>query len=159
MSKINASSAGITARFDADSEVVELTHNSLGSANEIILSNDTTGFLEASKLASATQVKGLDHEPDRPLSTVTAFEEVLSGTVVVNGSNMTPDVDNNSLNRVLTLLDNVPSELSASLVNASQRVSLSVRSEPYTLSLSSSRKRSYRAANELEKFHADKHHP
>ncbi|WP_430878769.1 hypothetical protein [Granulosicoccus sp. 3-233] len=180
LAKINASSANVTASFDVDSEIITLTQNSLGSDHEITVGNDTTGFLAATKLASATQVKGLDHEPDRPLSRVNAFDSVQSGTLAVNGSNLTLDVDNDSLNNVLTLLNNAPSELSATLVNASQRVSLSVRGEPYTLSISSgntglfpslniadgdyefsktntisaaSRKRSYRAADELEKFH------
>ncbi|ASJ75833.1 flagellin hook IN motif-containing protein [Granulosicoccus antarcticus] len=182
LSKINASSAGVTATFDAESEIIHLTHNTSGSANEIILSNDTSGFLEATKLANATQVRGLDHEPDMPFSSVSVFNQVSSGTLAVNGSNIALDVNSDTLNSVLSELNNAPGNVSAELTNASQRVSIAVLIEPYTLSLSSgstqlfpslkiadgdylfkqtetissaSRKRSYRAANELKNFQAE----
>lgn len=180
LAKINASSAGVSARFDTDSEIIELTQLSLGSAHGIELGNDTSGFLAATKLSDAVQLRGRDHEPDMPVSSIAALEQMRSGSYSVNGQNLALDIDNHSLNQVLATLNGAPANVSASFVDAYQRVSLSVREEPYTLSLNSgstrlfsslriddgdhelsasdavspaSRKRSYRAANELERFH------
>ncbi len=53
LDKINNSDAGVTATFDAATETVLLTQNTPGSTNDIVLSNDTSGFVAAVKLDTA----------------------------------------------------------------------------------------------------------
>jgi len=47
---INASAAGVTASFDADTQTFTLTHKTLGSGETITLADGTGNFLEAMKL-------------------------------------------------------------------------------------------------------------
>ena len=56
LAKIDASAAGVTATFDATREEVVLTQKTEGAANDIVLANDTSGFLAATKLDTASSI-------------------------------------------------------------------------------------------------------
>ncbi len=56
LAKIDASAAGVTAAFDTTREEVVLTQTTEGAANDIVLANDTSGFLAATKLDTASSV-------------------------------------------------------------------------------------------------------
>ena len=57
LDKINQSDAGVTASFDAVSETVLLTQNTPGSTPDIVLANDTSGFVAAVKLDGAVATR------------------------------------------------------------------------------------------------------
>ena len=182
LSRIDGSTAGVTAAFDAATETVLLTQRSAGSAHDIVLANDTSGFLAATKLVDATATAGRDHQPDASFSRVPAFGEVRSGTFRIDGSDIPIDVERDSLNGTLERLNDGPASVSAALIGGLQRVSLSTDDASGALSLSSGatgffpaigiadgeyvldaepsvsvadRRRSYRAADLLEAFGDD----
>ena len=124
LDRINQSNAGVTATFDAGTESVLLTQNTTGSTPDIVLENDTSGFLAAMKLDDATAIAGEDAEPDKSLAEVTAFSTVQSGSISVNGVSIDIDVNADSLNDVLDRISASAAGVTASFDSVSQKVSL-----------------------------------
>ena len=124
LDRINQSNAGVTATFDAGTESVLLTQNTTGSTPDIVLENDTSGFLVAMKLDGATATAGEDAEPDKSLAEVTAFSTVQSGNISVNGVSIDIDVNADSLNDVLDRISASAAGVTASFDSASQKVTL-----------------------------------
>jgi hypothetical protein len=128
LDKINQSDAGVTATFDAATEKVLLTQDTPGSTQDIILSNDTSGFLAAAKLEGAVAIPGEDgvvsEDPTKPLAEVGLFAGVQNGSISVNGAAIDIDVNTDSLNDILDRITASPADVTASFDSASQRVSL-----------------------------------
>ena len=124
LDRINQSSAGVTATFDIATERVLLTQNTTGSAPDIVLENDTSGFLAAMKLDGETATPGEDAEPDKSLAQVTAFSAVRNGSISVNGVSIAIDVNADSLNDVLDRISASAAGVTASFDSASQKVTL-----------------------------------
>ena len=106
LERISQSDAGVTATFDAATEKVLLTQNTVGSAHDIVLGNDTSGFLAAVKLENAVAIPGKDPETEMPLAEVARFSSVQSGSISVNGITVAIDVETDSLNDVLDRISN-----------------------------------------------------
>ena len=83
--RINQSDAGVTAVFNPTTEQIEFVQNTLGSAATIDLQNDSSNFLQATKLNNVNVVAGLDPEDMQSLESVGAFASVESGEIIVNG--------------------------------------------------------------------------
>ena len=124
LDRINQSDAGVTAAFDAATEKVLLTQQTAGSTQDIVLENDTSGFLAAMKLEGATPTLGEDPETDKSLADVATFSAVQSGSISVNGVSMDIDVSTDSLNDVLDRIGASGAGVTASFDSASQKVSL-----------------------------------
>ncbi len=124
LDKINQSDAGVTATFDAASETLLLTQDTPGSTQDIVLENDTSGFLAAVKLDGAVAIPGEDAESGNPLAEVESFSSVQSGTLSVNGGSFDIDVNTDSLTDVLDRITASEAEVAASFDSASLRVSL-----------------------------------
>ncbi|MEJ2730466.1 MAG: flagellin hook IN motif-containing protein [Deltaproteobacteria bacterium] len=126
--KINDSSAGVTATFDAATETVLLTQNTPGSTPDIVLANDTSGFVAAVKLDGAVAVPGEDgtvtEDPATPLAEVDAFSTVQSGSISVNGVSIDIDVETDSLNDILDRITASEAGVTASYDGNAKRVSL-----------------------------------
>ena len=60
--RINNSNAGVTAVFNAVTERIEFVQDTLGSVPTIDIQNDTSNFIEATKLDSAVVNPGIDPE-------------------------------------------------------------------------------------------------
>ena len=117
ISKINDSNAGVTATFNSSSEIIEFTQNTAGASPTISLGNDTSGFLAATKLSSATAVAGQNaiRDEDRILSTLAQFSSVQSGTFLINSESIAIDVLSDSLNDILTRITNSAADVTAGL--------------------------------------------
>ncbi len=126
LSKINASSAGVTATFNSQTEKILLTQNTSGSSPTIVVNNDTSGFLAATKLAGATVVPGMDgaNDPDGILSSTSRFATVSSGSILINGESIAIDIGNDSLNDVLANITASNAGVTASLINGGQKISI-----------------------------------
>lgn len=124
LDRITQSDAGVTATFDAATETVLLTQNTTGSTPDIVLENDTSGFLAAVKLDGATATPGEDSEPDKSLAEVAAFSAVQNGSISVNGVSVDIDVKADSLNDVLDRISASGAGVTASFDSASLKVSL-----------------------------------
>ncbi|MBT8369905.1 MAG: hypothetical protein KJO34_03015, partial [Deltaproteobacteria bacterium] len=81
LDRINQSDAGVTATFDVANETVLLTQKTSGANLDIVLENDTSGFLAAVKLEGATATPGSSSEADTPLAQVESFDAVQSGNI------------------------------------------------------------------------------
>lgn len=74
ITKINASGAGVHARYNSEDQTIELRSREAG-AREITLGNDTSNFLAAMKLDEPEVVMGLD-EVTRDVTTVETVDAV-----------------------------------------------------------------------------------
>jgi hypothetical protein len=128
LDKINQSDAGVTATYDAASETVLLTQNTPGSTQDIVLANDTSGFVAAVKLEGAVAVPGEDgtvtEDPATPLAEVESLSAVQSGSISVNGVSIDIDVNTDSLNDILDRITASEAGVTASYNSDAKRVSL-----------------------------------
>ncbi|NNF66910.1 MAG: hypothetical protein HKM98_05325 [Gammaproteobacteria bacterium] len=120
VARITASAAGIDAIFDAATESVQLTQRSLGSEFDIVLDNDSSGFLAAAKLTGPA-TPGLDTEADIALAQTSRFSGVSSGNVLINGSSFAIDINNDSIKDIVTMINDAEIGVTASLSNNNQR--------------------------------------
>ena len=137
LDRITQSAAGVTATFDPSTETVLLTHKTLGQTSTIVLENDTSGFLQATKLDGAVPIPGANGDPDQPLADVPAFAAIQSGTITVEGVDIAIDVLTDSLTDVIDRINAVVPGVVASLTSDSQRVSLASTSSSVTLNIDS----------------------
>lgn len=128
LDRINQADAGVNATFDAATETVLLTQNTPGSTPDIILENDTSGFLAAVKLDGATATPGEDSEPNKSLAEVASFSAVQSGSISVNGVSIDIDVNTDSLNDVLDRISASGADVDARFDNTTQRVTVRAES-------------------------------
>jgi hypothetical protein len=129
LDKINDSDAGVTASYDAATERVLLTQNTPGSTPDIVLANDTSGFLAAVKLDGAVTVPGEDgtvtEDPATPMAEVESFSTVQNGSISVNGVSIDIDVNTDSLNDILDRITASAADVTASYDSNTKRVTLS----------------------------------
>ena len=126
LGKITSSNAGVTATFNSQTEKIMLTQNTLGSSPTIVLDNDSSGFLAATKLAAATVVPGTDRQigSDDILSSIPQFASVINGSILINGESIAIDVGSDSLNDVLANINASAAGVTASLINGGQKISI-----------------------------------
>jgi hypothetical protein len=131
LARITASAAGVDAEFDAASERILLTQRTAGSGAHIVLANDTSGFLAATKLAGAAEVAGQDGDDPvhQPIASVPSLAGIASGTFAVNGTPLAVDVDADSLADVLDRINAAGAGVTATLDPATHRVRV-VASDP-----------------------------
>lgn len=127
LSAINQSAANVTAVFDPATEGLVLTQKTPGSTPSIDIQADGSGFAAATKLAGAIVTPGKDPDLTTPLSAVTQFQDVQSGTINVNGNSVAIDVATDSLADVLARINSTPSDVSASYAEPPQRVAFESR--------------------------------
>ncbi|MGD9236338.1 MAG: flagellin hook IN motif-containing protein [Desulfobacterales bacterium] len=147
LDKINQSDAGVTATFDTATETVLLTQDTAGSAHDIVLENDTSGFLSAVKLEGATATPGEDAEPEKTLSQEAQFAGVQSGAITVNSVAIDIDVDSDTLTDVLDRMSASAADVTASYNSASERVSVKANNSDDQLTLDSGATRFFAAVN------------
>ncbi|MHC4537964.1 MAG: flagellin hook IN motif-containing protein, partial [Planctomycetota bacterium] len=122
--RITQSAAGVSATFDVATEKIVLTQKTLGSVPTIAFANDTSGFLAATKLESATPTPGTDNDKEKPLTDVSRFSSVQSGNININGVAIAIDVDVDSLNDVLDRINASGAGVTASFNETTQRVTI-----------------------------------
>ncbi len=139
LTKINQSSAGVTATFDSGTETVTLTQNTSGATPTIAVGNDTSGFLAATKLSAATAVQGQDEikDEDRALSEVAKFSSVTSGSILINSISISLNVLTDSLNDLITRINSSAADVTASFDGTRQRVSITANDSEDSLVLDS----------------------
>ena len=120
--RINQSDAGVTAVFNPTTEQIEFVQNTLGSAATIDLQNDSSNFLQATKLNNVNVVAGLDPEDMQSLESVGAFASVESGEIIVNGRQISIDKTTDSLSTVLEKINSAGAGVVATFDSASQQV-------------------------------------
>jgi hypothetical protein len=137
LNTINQSDAGVTATFDAATETVLLTQKTPGSTQDIVLSNDTSGFLAATKLEGAVATPGTDAEAEKTLAEEAQFSGVQNGSISVNGVSIDIDINADTLTDVLDRITASAADVTASFDSSSQRVSLTSNNSDSQLILDS----------------------
>jgi hypothetical protein len=125
ISRINASAAGVTASLANDK--ITLTSNSASESN-ITLASDTSGFLSATKLASATTVRGNIRDDQQALSQTAQFGTVSNGSFTINGTSISVNKDTDTLSSVISRINSSTAGVTASYDSAQDKVILSTTS-------------------------------
>ena len=120
LDRINASDAGVTAAYDTNTEKITLTQETLGAEPTIEFANDTSGFVTAMKLDTATGVPGQDSEAEVVMADAAVFESVSSGSILVNGESIAIDVDADTLDDVISRINASDAGVTASLSSDAQ---------------------------------------
>ncbi|NNC76341.1 MAG: hypothetical protein HKN77_00170 [Woeseiaceae bacterium] len=120
--RINLSSAGVTATFNAGTEQIDFIQNTTGSVPTIDFANDTSNLLQALKLSSATVTPGVDPEDEQVLDDVAAFSSVVSGDIDINGNLISIDTSADSLAAILDRINNSGADVIASFDSNTQKV-------------------------------------
>ncbi len=123
--KISASGAGVTATFDADSDIFSLTAQEPGSNGAIALGSDSSGFFDAAKLSGATPTPGTDSDADKPIEDITPLAAVRSGSFTVNGVAFDLDITTDTLGALVEQINDSGAGVSASLDEDSSTISIS----------------------------------
>ena len=100
LDSINSSGAGVTAEYDDSTDTVLLTHKT-GGANTITVGSDTSGFLAAMKLDTATVSLGQEDERGQAIDQVALFAGMSSGSFEINGVSISVDVTTDTLNDLI----------------------------------------------------------
>jgi len=122
ISRINASAAGVTATFDTATESIDFAQNTPGSLPTIELTDDTSNFLAATKLADAIVTSGIDPDDEKRLADVAAFSAVSAGDILINGQSIGIDPSSDSLATVLDSINTSAAGVTASFDRATQQV-------------------------------------
>ncbi len=123
LDRINAANIDVSATFDAGTETILLTRNTAGNDKDIVLSDDTSGFLVATKLADATAQMGGGDETT-PLAELQIMAGVSSGSITINSIAVAFDVNNDSLADVLARIEDLVPDTVTDFEAASGRLSI-----------------------------------
>ena len=145
---INSSGAGVTASFDAVREKVVLTQQTAGSFKQVVLENDTSGFLAATKLdAPSSTAGGQGHDSDRLISTVADLSEASTGNFEINGVSIAVDVGADSLSDVVARINGSGAGVTASYTESSNVVTIVSQSKTADLVLDNGTSNFFSALN------------
>jgi len=150
INRINQSSAGVTAVFNAATEQIDFLQDTLGSVPTIDLQGDTSNFLDAMKLSSASVIAGIDPENEQSLANVAAFSSVQDGNILINGTQISIDTANDSLSAVLDRINNSAAGVVASFDTNTQRVVIEAQDAASVLEIGSNGTGFFAALNIVE---------
>jgi flagellar hook-associated protein 2 len=134
LSKINSSSAGVTATFDEDTDKIVLTSTTGGSGESITLDDDTSGFLDAMKLTATNGNPAQDFTDGEDAGLYRALDEtvltqgtnaVQDGYFMINNITFKVDVDQDSLQSILNRINNSSAGVTAYLDDVTGKLTLS----------------------------------
>jgi hypothetical protein len=105
LARINSSGAGVTASFNQSTDRIELVTSS-ASESQIVVANDTAGFLSAAKLSTSNTIVGNLRDDQQILSQSTPFAAVTTGSFTVNGVSISVDRNTDTLQSVIAKVNN-----------------------------------------------------
>jgi hypothetical protein len=135
ITKINSAGAGVTAAYDAATDKITLT-TTANSEDDIVLANDTTGFLAAAKLSGATTVKGNIRDDQQMLAKTSQFDSVVSGSFSINGTSISVDAATDSLQSVIARINSAGAGVTAAYDAATDKFVITPDTPGATLILS-----------------------
>jgi hypothetical protein len=110
LARINSTVSGVTATFANDR--ITIVNNS--GTNPVVLGNDTSGFLAATKLATAVTSTGHAHEDAATLANTAHFASVTNGSFSINGVSISVNRSTDTLNSVLARINSSGAGVTAS---------------------------------------------
>ena len=133
ISRINNSAAGVTAYVVSD-RIALVTDNE--SEDQIVLANDTSGFLAATKLAGATTQVGNIYDHQQVLSKTFQFGSVTNGSFKVNGVSISVDRNTDSLTSVVNRINSSGAGVTAAYDTATDKLAFTSQVAGAALTLS-----------------------
>ena len=112
ITKINNAGAGVTASYDEGADILALSSNS-NSEEDIVLADDSSGFLAAANLSDASTQRGNVRDDRQVLAKTTQFSDVVSGSFSINGTSITVDRDTDSFATLLERINSAGAGVSA----------------------------------------------
>jgi hypothetical protein len=135
--RINLSSAGVTATFNALTERIEFLQDTFGSVPTIDLQADTSNFLQATKLDGAVVTPGIDPENNQVFDDVAAFSSLQTGNILINSQQIAIDTANDSLATVIDKINASSAGVIASFDTQTQKVLIEAEESASVLELDS----------------------
>jgi hypothetical protein len=124
LDRINSSAAGVTAVYDPVTELVNLEHDTAGP-NDIIISGDSSGFLDSMKLTGATVVEGSENgELGMVMQDVDALSTTVAGSITINETEVAIDPGTDSLEDVLDTINATVAGIDASFDESTRKVTI-----------------------------------
>lgn len=123
VARINASDAGVTARYDAAADTVRFQHDTAG-ATEIELAGDTSGFLAAMKLDDGDEVLGLAPDQKRTIDQVGALGGIGAGTFTITDTEISIDPTVDTLEDIIARINASDAGVTASFDTGASKVKI-----------------------------------
>ncbi len=123
LDRINQSAADVTAVFDVATETVLLTRQTAGAENSIVVANDTSGFLAATKLATAVPANP-GKDSSSPIGEIASLSQISSGSFRINGVDIALDVAVDSIDAVADRINSSAANVTAAFDVDSGRFSV-----------------------------------
>ncbi len=120
LARINASAANVTASFANDR--ITIVNN--GNSNPVILANDTSGFLAATKLSGPSTVKGNIRDDQQVLAKTTQFASVSTGSFVVDGQTININVNTDTVQSIVDKINASGARVTASYNSAQDKFNI-----------------------------------
>lgn len=148
--RINQSAAGVTATFNAATDSIDFSSDTLGSTGVIDLQGDTSNFFAATKLDNINFVSGIDPDTQKAIDQVAAFGGVSSGNIIINNTEISVDTTVDSLDAVITRINESDAGVTASFDNDSQQFQIESLGEEGRLTVDGNSTGLFAALNLLE---------
>jgi hypothetical protein len=132
LARINSTVSGVNATFSGDKVSIQTTGP---SKDDIVLGNDTSGFLAALKLSGAVTAKGNVHDDQRVLAQTAQFGSVTSGAFEVNGVQISVNSTTDTLQSLLTRINSSGAGVTASYNSTTDKLSITANSPGAALTL------------------------
>ncbi|MDX9703170.1 MAG: flagellar filament capping protein FliD [Candidatus Auribacterota bacterium] len=136
LSKINSENLGVTATFDIAEDKVVLTSTSIGAGKTLELTDDTSGFLDAVKLAAVNGnppvgfTDGTSAGVNAKLNTtsmVSGANAVTNGYFTINNITFKVDTATDSISSILSSINNSKAGVSAYYDEIEDKITISSR--------------------------------
>ena len=137
VNRINLSDAGVTAVFNAGMERIEFVQDTTGSVPTIEIQDDTSNFIESTKLDTAIVTPGIDPESAMALDAVAAFSSVQTGAFLINGTPIAVDSASDSLTSILDKINASAADVTASFDAQTQLVTIAANESASELDIDS----------------------
>jgi flagellar hook-associated protein 2 len=137
LTKINNSSANITASYDETTDKITLKHNETGANYHITFGTDHTGFFNAMKLNGSqgeTATQGIDHEQYRKLNT-TSLSGITAGYFTINDRTFYVNPATDSLNDVLKRINSSSAGISVFYNEETDRITMTSKVDGQNITL------------------------
>ncbi len=121
LARIDSTVSGVTASFSGDKVTIQSVNP---SEDDIVLGGDTSGFLTALNLTTATTVKGNVRDDRQVLSKTAQFGTLTAGAFTLNGVSISVDPVADSLQTLITRINSSNAGVSASYDTVSDRLRL-----------------------------------
>jgi len=123
IARINASAAGLTAIYDADADRIRLT-TTANTEDDIVFTEGGTGFIAAARLDDAETARGNIFDDAQVLKKTSQFGSVASGSFTVNGVSISVDRDTDTLQSVISRINESSAGVIASYDAEADRIVL-----------------------------------